>query len=1197
MPETGQHISHYKILSAIGAGGMGEVYLAQDSKLDRRVALKILPPAFAEDKDRMSRFVLEAKAASALNHPNIITIYEIGEAEGTHFIATEFIDGATLTEYARREPLDYISALEIAVQVASGLVEAHSAGIIHRDIKPDNIMIRENGLAKILDFGIAKLSAQPAAANGSSEDATAIKPAATTPGMIIGTANYMSPEQARGLAVDHQTDIFSFGVVFYEMLSGASPFAGETVSDVIAAVLTKEPSPLANILPELAAIVQKTLHKEKQKRYQSAKDLLRDLKEVRQELEIRSRIGRNSASNAAEPKTQILKAPTTAENETQNSIAVLPFTNISADEENEYFCDGLAEELLNALSKIEDLRVAARTSAFSFKNKNVEVSQIGKTLNVKTILEGSVRKAGNKLRITVQLINAADGYHLWSERYDREMRDIFDVQDEIALAVVDALKLKLFGALREAVLKRYTDNTEAYQLYLKGQFQYGKHSEAGWRKAIEYFERALALEPNYAPAYAGIGAAGNALWYYGYDARPEALAEVRAAIAEALGIDADLSEAYRSQALLEFFADWDFPAAGRNLARALALNPNDAAAHSWHGFWLIVMGQREQSVKAARRALGLDPLSLASGVIAGWTLWFAERYEESLALAQTLLEINPHFGEGFRLLGLSHWGLENYEAAAEALQKAIAEGTTIIAQANLCGVYASAGKQAEARQILQQIREVREKSYVPAVALAYCYAFLDEVEEAFVWLEQALAERNGELVFLNALPDRWISFHSDPRFDDLRRRIGLPTEEERQTVESPEAKTAILSSGELKTEQPDNSKTRNESGEINAEQANNLKSEIPNPKSKWWLFGLLGLLVLAVSGFFGSKYFVSNKQIESIAVMPFINESGNSDVEYLSDGMTETLINSLSQVPNLSVKARSSVFRYKGKELDPKKIASELNVQAILTGRVVQRGDQLTLNLELIDARTENLLWGNKYDRKASDLVSLQSEIARDVSGKLKAKLSGADETRLANNGTTDSEAYQSYLKGRYFHSKGTNNDVQQSLKYFQEAVNLDPKFARGYAGLADAYTLLGTVYNSTVLPAEVMPKARTAAEKAIELDPNLSEAYTALAWVKFRFDWDWAGAEKDFKKAIELDPNNAQAHQWYGEYLSCVMRETEAIAELKRARELEPFSLIMNWNVAKGYLGFRRFDEAIEEAKNVLEMDKNYVPAYRILR
>jgi TolB-like protein/Tfp pilus assembly protein PilF len=491
------------------------------------------------------------------------------------------------------------------------------------------------------------------------------------------------------------------------------------------------------------------------------------------------------AAEQHQPATQPPSLPT-------QSIAVLPFTNISADEENEYFCDGLAEELLNALAKIDDLKVAARTSAFSFKGKNVEAREIGKTLNVNTVLEGSVRKAGNRIRINVQLVNAADGYQLWAERYDREMKDIFDVQDEITLAVVDALKVKLLGAKKAAVLKRYTENTAAYQLYLKGRFQFGKYTEAGWSKAIEYFEQALALESDYAPAHAGVAEACGFLWYFGLDARPEVIARERAAIAKALDIDAELADAWRSQALLQLLIDWDFSAAEQSLARALALNPNDALTHAWHDVWLTAMGRREEAVNAARRARELDPFSLVSGIIAGWTLIFAERYEESMGVAQALLEIDPHFSDAYRLLGCCYWALENYSAAEDALQQALAGEAVPLALANLCGIYAHAGKQAEAQQIVRQIRAMREQHYLPALVLAYCHIFLDEVEEAFVWLEQALVERNAELVYLGAMPERFVSFRHDPRFTDLLRRIGLPTEEPPQTDVSLGASTRML---------------------------------------------------------------------------------------------------------------------------------------------------------------------------------------------------------------------------------------------------------------------------------------------------------------------------------------------------------------------------------------------------------------------
>ena len=429
--EAGTRIGHYQIAGLLGQGGMGEVYLAQDTRLDRRVALKILPAAAAGDADRLARFIREAKAASALNHPNIITVYNIGDAADTHFIAYEFVDGKTLREFASDSPVSITSAVEIAIQIGSALVEAHGAGIVHRDLKPDNVMIRTSGLIKLLDFGIARLTSP---VESTSTSVTVIH-ARTESGLLIGTPQFMSPEQARGIEVNQQTDLFSFGAILYELLSGRSPFAADTLSDVIVAVLTREPARLIGVPLQLANVVSKALEKDRSRRYETATELLRDLTDVKRDLE--GHTGRLELASTSREVT---------------SIAVLPFVNISADEENEYFCDGLAEELLNALAKIDALKVAARRSAFSFKGKNAESRAIGQALNVNTVLEGSVRRSGNRLRISVQLVSVADGYQFWSERYDREMADIFDLQDEISLAVVDALKVKLFGDEKRSCL-------------------------------------------------------------------------------------------------------------------------------------------------------------------------------------------------------------------------------------------------------------------------------------------------------------------------------------------------------------------------------------------------------------------------------------------------------------------------------------------------------------------------------------------------------------------------------------------------------------------------------------------------------------------------------------------------------------------------------------------------------------------------
>ncbi len=780
--EKDTNISHYKILSAIGKGGMGEVFLAQDTKLDRKVALKILPSEFAEDADRMSRFVREAKSASALNHPNIITIHEIGEADGTHFIATEFIDGKTLSDYAKSNPLNFKSALEIAIQVASALDEAHLAGIVHRDIKPDNVMVRANGLVKILDFGIAKLSATPTT---DGEAVTAIQ-SQTQAGMIIGTPQFMSPEQARGKDVDHQTDIFSFGVVLYEMLSGSSPFAGETVSDVIAAVLTKEPRRLSELPAELEEIVNKTLQKDKRNRYQTAKDLLHDLKEVKQELEIQSHLERTSSPNLEEPKTQILKAATTAEENPQStiqnlkSVAVLPFTNMSADEDNEYFCDGLAEELLNALSKIDDLKVAARTSAFSFKGKNTNISEIGEKLSVKTVLEGSVRKSGNRLRISVQLVNVSDGFHLWSERYDREMRDIFDVQDEIALAVVNALKLKLFGDEKVAVLKRYTDDAEVHELFLKGRYYSYKYTAEGWKRAIKFFEKAIEKQPDYAPAYAGMAASRGCLWFFGLLPAEQTIPQCKTANIKALEIDKNLADAHLSLAMITFFYDWEWEKAEKEFKQSITLNPNNAEALSYYAMFLGFQERFDEAISLNRSSLKIDPLSPLINMNVGWTYFSAGMLDEALSQAGKMIEMEPDFYGAHWLKGAIYLSEGKYEEAVEELKKAVSLGGHQIVLADLGSAYGLAGKKDKAAVILDQLLEMRRREYVPAICMARVYSRIGENNKAIEWLEKAFEERNGEMVFLKgeiagaADGDSLNSLGSDPKLIDLLRKMNLP---------------------------------------------------------------------------------------------------------------------------------------------------------------------------------------------------------------------------------------------------------------------------------------------------------------------------------------------------------------------------------------------------------------------------------------
>ena len=772
----GTRLGPYEVISPIGKGGMGEVYLAEDVRLGRRVALKVLPAASADDQDSRARFIREARAASALNHPNIITIHDIGDAAGTQFIAYEFVDGRTLGDVARSAPLDIAAALDIGIQIASALAEAHRAGIVHRDLKPDNVMVRATGLVKLLDFGIARL-ARPAQPDMTSATAMAGQ---TVGGMLIGTPQYMSPEQARGLDVDHQTDLFSFGALLYELLSGTNPFAAGTVTDVIVAVLTREPPPLTGVPPAVAAIVSRALQKDRAQRYATAAELLLDLTHARQMLGDGLAGATPAARERADTSPQPLTESATAASRVMTSLAVLPFANMSADVDNEHFCDGLAEELLNALSKIDALRVAARTSAFSFKGKTVDVGTIARTLGVTGVLDGSIRRSGNRLRVSVQLVDAANGYQVWSERYDREMRDVFELQDEITLAVVAALRLKLFGEERAAVLKRATGNAEAYELFLKGRHHAHKYTAQGWQRAIECFEKAIALEPDYALSHAGIASSRGCQWFFGILPAQQVIPLCKAGAARALAIDDGLADAYLSQAIISFFYDWDWRGAERAFVRSIELDPNNSEALSYYALFLVFEGRVEEAMAASRQALALDPLAPLINMNIGWTYFAAGQPAEASQQAAKMIETDPDFYGACWLQGAIHLSVGEYDAAVGQLRRAVSLGGHQVVVADMASACSLAGATAEATAILERLVDLRRQHYVPAICLARIYSRLGNTAAAIEWLEAACAERNGEMVFLDqeiagaAADDPLRQLAGEPRVRALLDSMRLP---------------------------------------------------------------------------------------------------------------------------------------------------------------------------------------------------------------------------------------------------------------------------------------------------------------------------------------------------------------------------------------------------------------------------------------
>ena len=801
---------------------MGEVYLAEDTRLDRKVALKLLPAQFTQDPDRVHRFIQEAKAASALNHPNIITIYEIGQEPRAHYIAAEYIDGQTLRAYPEREKPTLLAVLEVAVQVASALVAAHEAGIVHRDIKPENVMLRRDGIIKVLDFGLAKLTEKQV--SDVDTEAPTIARVKTDQGTVMGTARYMSPEQARGQKVDARTDIFSLGVMLYEMIAGKPPFGGVNALEVIGEILKTEPQPLkshvAEIPPELQRIVGKTLRKNRDERYQTARDLLNDLKEFKEELSYASRQAGPAEEHqavtapAAAAPTAGFPAATTSSatiilgeikrhklgfglaaglllvaaaagsyllstsghgTEAISSIAVLPFQNVSGDADAEYLSDGMTETLIGSLSHIPKLNVKARSSVFRYKGKNADAQTIGRELDVQAILLGRVAQRAEQLILNLELVDTHSENVIWSEQYNRKHTDLVSLQTEIARDVSDKLRQKLTAADEERLEKRHTDNTEAYQLYLQGRFQWNKRTKESLTLAVDYFHQAIAKDPDYALAYSGLADCYTVFNTYELATPGEAYTKARIAAQKALEIDPTLGEAYATLADVKESFDWDFEGAERDHQKAIALAPNYATAHQWYGELLRKLGRSDEAIAELQRARELDPLSLVINASLGQTLFYAGRYDEAILQLRKVLEINATFASAHGMLGRCYTMKEMYGEAIAEHQKAIAlSNGGYFELGGLAITLAKSGKRNEARKIREQLTDRQKHEYVDRATLASLHFVLGDKEEALSNLEKAYEDKSTGLAYIKVNPAYDDEFRSHPRFRELLRKVGLP---------------------------------------------------------------------------------------------------------------------------------------------------------------------------------------------------------------------------------------------------------------------------------------------------------------------------------------------------------------------------------------------------------------------------------------
>ncbi len=1153
-PAIGRRFGAYRIVREIGRGGMGAVYLAEraDSEFRLRVAVKLIKRGMDTDFI-LRRFRNERQILASLDHPHIARLIDGGTTDdGLPYFVMEYIEGLPVYRYCDERKLTLRERLALFRQVCDAVHYAHRNLVIHRDIKPSNILVTPDGTPKLLDFGIAKVL------NPEIADAITLDPTATA--MRLMTPEYASPEQVQGLKVTPTSDVYSLGILLYELLTGHRPYRlrNRAPHEVARVICEEEPSHPSDrimsrddMLPahppgedhttlsyvywsrgstveslrrelsgDLDNIVMKALRKEPERRYLSAEELRDDITRY---LEGRPVFAPpHSPSRRRRPAPIVTAGPVAGE----KTIAVLPFKLIGAreadDTGDEYLGIGLADALITRLSGVRRFVVRPTSSVLRY-GEGGEPLRAGAELAVEYVVDGHIRRAGQVLRVTVQLSEVSEGATRWAGRFDQQFTDVLQLEDAISEQIAAALIPRLTGEEQQQIAKRGTDNAEAYDAYLRGRYHWHSLTEQGFAKAIEDYRRAIELDPGYALAHAGIAVYYLFLGIYGVMPFAESSAAAKEAALKAVELDPALAEAHAALGFAVQCRDFDWHVAEDHHRRAVELNPNNSTAHNWYSFLLLGQARFDEALAEARRALELDPVTPLVQQSLAWCHYHSGRFDEALSVYRRIIESEPRFPWGRVTYSWALICSGIYEEAVAQAEKALEiAGNSQLYTASLGIAYAAANRRADAQGVLERLREMAHTEYVSPYFLALIHCHLGDKEKALMLLEEALRIGDAWVIWL-AVEPQFGPLRAEPRFQTLIERTGNPL---------------VTGARAPERTQP------------------------------------------------------------TVAVLPFrlfdTRRDGETSEDYLGLGLADAVITRLSNVRRFVMRPTSSVMRYHAVDADPLRAGAELDVEYVVDGTIRRAGETLRVTVQLLNVREGAARWAARFDEKSADVLQLEDSISAQVAEALLPHLTGDERERLAKRGTDDPEAYDAYMRGRYHWNTFSEDGLARALVAYSRAVALDPDYALAHAGIADYYNLLG-VY--TVLPTtETSAAAKEAALKSVSLDSGLAEGFAALGFATLMNEFDWETAAGHLRRAIELNPNYVTGRLWYSYFLGMTGEFDGAISEARRALELAPLTPFVRHTLSWSFYHARRYQEAVAAARKLATDEPRYGLAHLFL-